>query len=178
MSLSLIEKGLNEDNYEEYVDKIINIFRLSSKESSILFNIEIKDYKALIQLSIVSSTGEKKSFTDTVFKCDNAFYRVFLTKLVEAINGYIDIITKDIVSSEETDLVTFRMITKNNDLLTIDGLSQDDANRLLSIVNEEDYVSKDNLIIVDNKGIGSVTMFLLMIGVILTAFILVVWIMG
>jgi len=64
MNSSLLDNKLNEDNYEEYVDKIINIFRLSNKESSIICNINIIDFKAIIELSIISNTGEKQEFTD------------------------------------------------------------------------------------------------------------------
>ena len=170
MEFSLIDKNLNEDSYEEYVDKIINIFRLSSKESSILFDMEIKDYKAKIKLSIVSQHGEKEEFSDMVFKCDTVFYQKFLTQLVDKINQNSNIVVKDIVNLSDSDLVTFRLITENNDLFTINGLSDDDAKSLLSIVEGKNEDSK--LVITNSDGIGNTAIFLLLIGIIILGFVL------
>ena len=177
MNSSLMDRNLNEDSYEEYVEKIINIFRLSNKKSSILFQLEIKDYKATIQLTIVNQNGEKEEFSDVVLKCDEVFYHSFLIPLIEKVNHNVTITHKDIVNLDEDDLVTFRMITDNNDLFTIDGLSRDDANSLLEISNNDSYQEK--ILTVPNKdGIGNIWSFLLMIGVLVIAFILIVIFIG
>ena len=170
MGFSLIDKNLNEDSYDEYVDKIVNIFRLSNKESSILFDMEIKDYKAKIKLSIVSQHGEKEEFSDMVFKCDTIFYHKFLTSLVNKINQNSNIVVKDIVDFSDSNLVTFRLITENNDLFTINGLSFDDAKSLLSIIEDDNDDSK--LVIPNNNGIGNTAIFLLLIGIIILEFFL------
>lgn len=173
MNLSLLETSLNEDNYKEYVDKIINIFRLSNKESSIVFNINIVDYKAIIELSIIRNSGEKQEFTDEVFKCDEVFFQDFIRPLIKVINERVKIVVKDIIEEKNTDLVTFRMVTENNDLFTIMGLSRDDANSILRLAKSNNSNSK----IINppnNNGVGNALLFTFMIGVILITFIVII----
>lgn len=137
MDYGSMREGLNVDNYQEYIEKVVNIFRLSSKDSSILFNLKIDDDKVNIHLSIIEKKGDKKDFNDIVFQYDSSFFSDFLETLVEMIARSIDITTKDIVNLDKDELVAFRMVTINNDLFTIDGLNEDDANSLLKIANKE-----------------------------------------
>ena len=171
MNTSLLEKNLNEDNYGEYVDKIINIFRLSNKESSIILEINMIDYKAINKLSIISNNGEKQEFTDEVFKCDEDFFNNLIIVLINTLNERVKIVVKDILNEEDSDLVTFRMLTDNNDIFTITGLSKDDGNNLLKIVNDKETIPNNNIIPPNDKGVGSVLLFLFMIGVIIITFI-------
>lgn len=161
MNKSLMEKNLSEDNYNEYIESIANIFRLSSKESSILFDLKIKDYKAMIKLSIVSQNGEQKEFQDVVFKCDSIFYNDFLKSLIEMVNDNSNIVVKDIINLSDSDLMTLRLITDNNDMFSIDGLSDDDAKSLLLLIDGQETDS--GLLISDNKGMGNYFSFLLII---------------
>ena len=177
MNISLIDKVLNEDTYEEYVDKIINIFRLSNKESSIVFNINIKDYKATVQLSIINNSGEKKDFSDEIFKCDDVFYKNFILSLVKEIDDKVKVIVKDIIRDDDSSLVTFRLVTDNNDIFTIERLSEDDAKSLLNYLNNDNDNNK-LLTTPNNDGVGSIALFLFMSGVLVVAFILIVTIIG
>lgn len=178
MHSSLLERNLNEDSYDEYIEKIINIFRLSNKNSSILFHMEIKDYHANIMLSIVNQNGEKEEFTDIVLKCDEIFYQSFLLPFVKIVNRDISIKVHDIVNLDGDDLVTFRMITENNDLLTIDGLSNDDAKKLLEISKGKKTIEGNHsLHVSNNEGIGNIWIFLLMIFILVIAFILIVFLL-
>jgi hypothetical protein len=133
METSLMEKKLTKDDYQDYVDKIVNIFRISNAYSSIFFDLKIVNYKAFGKLSIVNREGQKESFDDVIVDCDQDFITSFLIPLVKKINEIAMIETRDIVNLSESDLVTFRMITSNNDLFTVDGLSPDDAKNLLSL---------------------------------------------
>ena len=171
MKMSLIDRNLTEDSYDEYIEKIINIFRLSSKKSSILFDLKIDNYKAFIQLSIINQEGEKQEFSDVVLKCDEKFYSGFLIPLISKINNVITIKVKDIVEISSSELVTFRMITENNDLFSIDGLSSDDANSLLEVVKNK---SVENVAVIpNNDGIGNIRIFPFIIGIFIVAFIIV-----
>ena len=169
----LIDRNLNEDTYEEYIDKIVNIFRLSSKSSSILFDLKIEDYKALIKLSIISQTGEKEEFTDVILKCDDVFYKKFLIPLVKKVDDNGDITVKDILDMSDNSLVIFRMITKNNDMFSIVGLSEDDAKSLLNVINKNEEKEIDKLI-PDSTGSGNYMFFLFMIGLLAIAFITII----
>ena len=53
---------LSKNDYNDYIEKILNIYRLSSKDSSILFNIKIEDYKCYCCMSIVGRSGDKQEF--------------------------------------------------------------------------------------------------------------------
>lgn len=174
MNSSLLGNTLNEDNYSDYIEKIINIFRLSSKESSILFDLKLKDYKCTIKLSIVGQNGEKEEFCDTTLKCDEVFYKDFLDVLVANFIDNVEVVTRDIVDlDDDPSLVTLRLITLNNDLFSIDGLSNDHAKKLLSL--NENVENKNNnkyLSVSSNAGIANIYLFLLIIIVIIIFFVL------
>ena len=174
MEFGLMDKNINEDNYDEYVGKIVNIFRLSSKRSSILFGLKIVKDQATIKLSIINQAGASQEYVDTVVKCDENFYQSFLGSLVDQINENVDVKVKDIVNLDGDKFVAFRMITDNNDLFTIDGLTQEQAESYLSRVEKKDL---NTFIVPNNEGKGNYWIFLLMIVVVAIAFILLIMFM-
>lgn len=173
MNSSLLDKTLNEDSYSEYIEKIINVFRLSSKESSILLDLKIKDYKCVIKLSIVGQNGEKEEFCDTTLKCDEVFYKEFLDVLIEKFTSNVTVTTKDVVDlDDDPSLVTLRLITLNNDLFSIDGLTNEHAKYLLSLPEDEKkdrYLTNTN----NSAGMAITNIFLLVIVVAIIIFIAV-----
>ena len=175
MKKSLIDDNLSHDNYDNYIEKTVNIFRLSSKKSSIIFDLKIDNYKAIIKLSIVNLDGEKENFQDFVTECNSLFYHQLLIPLIKRISESIDIQTRDIIKLNEGDLVTFRMITENNDLFTIDGLSEDDAKGLLSIFDENG--KKDTMSLTDNKysGFGNISNIIIIIGLLFLVGIMILF---
>lgn len=175
MEANLLNKSIEENNYEEYIEKILNIFRLSSKESSIIFSLKIKDYKCTMTLSIVRQNGDREEFSDTLFDCNEVFYQKFLDVLVSRFLGSVEVATKDIVNLDDDSLVTFRLITGNNDLFSVDGLSEEHAKYLLGLNEKDDdkYLNASN-----NNGIGNVWMFILMIIILVITFILITILLG
>lgn len=175
MEANLLNKSIEENNYEEYIEKILNIFRLSSKESSIIFSLKIKDYKCTMKLSIVRQNGDREEFSDTLFDCNEVFYQKFLDVLVSRFLGSVEVATKDIVNLDDDSLVTFRLITGNNDLFSVDGLSEEHAKYLLGLNEKDDdkYLNASN-----NNGIGNVWMFILMIIILVITFILITILLG
>ena len=170
MNTGLMNQELNVDTYEEYIDRIVNIFRLSSKKSSILFDMKIQNYQAKIRLSLLNQNGERDKYQDVVLNCDYSFYHDFLKKLVQKIYDTGDIATRDIVHLSDGDLVTFRMITTNNDLFSVDGLNEDDAKSLIQLCPEKKEEKKMVLKYPNHEGKGSFWVILLVI--ILLLFIL------
>lgn len=173
MKDSLINRDLNIEVYDEYIDKIVDIFRLSSKKSSILFDIKIKNYKASILLSILNQNGYREKFEDIVLNCDQDFYQNFLVNLVKKVYENGDIATADIVDLSEEDLVTFRMITTNNDLFSIDGLNKDEAKMLLSIC-KTDIENKSLLDVSNRRGVGSLYIFVFLISILIILFLILI----
>lgn len=172
MDRSLINKVLNEDSYNEYIEKLINIFKLSIKESSIICNLKIDNNNCLIKLSIVNQNGEKEEFNDKTFKCDEVFYKEFLNILIKRFNEEIEVVTKDIVNLDDDSLVTLRLLTKNNDLFSVDGLREDRANYLLSLIDDD---FKYTLLLEDEMGIGNLKIFTLIILILIIVMIVFIW---
>ena len=152
-------------------EKIFNIFRLSSKNSSIILSVDIVDSKCLIKLKIVSQNGDTKEFSDVTFKCDNAFYNDFLDSLIKRLNDDENFIINDIVNLDKDEFMTFRLVSSNNDLITIDGLTKEQANHLNKLFETDE---KKEEILINNSGIANVWIFLLMIVVLVISFILIV----
>lgn len=177
MEVGLVSQNLTEDGYEEYIDKIVNIFRLSSKKSSILFDMKINNYQADIKLSILNQNGERERFHDVILQCDQNFYQKFLVTLVKRIYFSGDIATSDIVHLSDSDLVTFRMITSNNDLFSVDGLSIDDANHLVNISKVEED-EKKTLTLSNHHGNGSLWIFLLLVVIILILLVIIFFVIS
>ena len=172
MKSSLMDIQLDSNSYDEYIDKVINIFRLSSPQSSILFDLTIENYQAVIDLSIVNLEGERQEFHDVVMKCDESFYHSFLLTFLKRMDSLEIIETKDIVNSTFKSLKTFRMITKNNDLITVDGLSMDDATSLMKLSSDKKATSV--LPIQNDRGSSNPKFLFFMIGVLVIIFILIV----
>ena len=171
MENSLLDSNLTEENYDDYIEKIFNIFRLSSKNSSIILSVDIVDSKCLIKLKIVSQNGDTKEFSDVTFKCDNAFYNDFLNSLIKRLNDDENFIINDIVNLDKDEFMTFRLVSSNNDLITIDGLTKEQANHLNKLFETD---KKKEEILINNSGIANVWIFLLMIVVLVISFILIV----
>ena len=171
MENSLLDSNLTEENYDDYIEKIFNIFRLSSKNSSIILSVDIVDSKCLIKLKIVSQNGDTKEFSDVTFKCDNAFYNDFLDSLIKRLNDDENFIINDIVNLDKDEFMTFRLVSSNNDLITIDGLTKEQANHLNKLFETDE---KKEEILINNSGIANVWIFLLMIFVLVISFILIV----
>ena len=163
MEKSLLNQNLSGDNYEDYIHKIVDIFQLSSKKSSILFDLKIDNYQGIIRLSVLNQSGERERFQDVALNCDQAFYHDFLMPLVREIYNNGNIATSDIVHEANKDLVTFRMITTNNDLFSVDGLSRDDAKSLLMLCEKSKEETKMHLKIPNNEGKGSAWYILLIV---------------
>lgn len=171
MENSLLDSNLTEENYDDYIEKIFNIFRLSSKNSSIILSVDIVDSKCLIKLKIVSQNGDTKEFSDVTFKCDNAFYNDFLDSLIKRLNDDENFIINDIVNLDKDEFMTFRLVSSNNDLITIDGLTKEQAIHLNKLFETDE---KKEEILINNSGIANVWIFLLMIVVLVISFILIV----
>ena len=171
MENSLLDSNLTEENYDDYIEKIFNIFRLSSKNSSIILSVDIVDSKCLIKLKIVSQNGDTKEFSDVTFNCDNAFYNDFLDSLIKRLNDDENFIINDIVNLDKDEFMTFRLVSSNNDLITIDGLTKEQANHLNKLFETDE---KKEEILINNSGIANVWIFLLMIVVLVISFILIV----
>jgi hypothetical protein len=126
-----------------------------------------------MKLSIISQNGDREEFSDAIFKCDENFYKNFLDVLVRKFIDNNKITVKDVVNLDEDSLVTFRLITENNDLLSIDGLSLEHAKHLSSLKDKDDNITFLEMTS-NNSGASNIWMFILMAIVIVVAFIVII----
>lgn len=174
MGISLLDNNLSKDNYNEYIERIYNIFRLSNKNSSIILRIKIDENKCVIELKYIDNkNGNMQEFSDVSFKCNDIFYKDFLVSLIKRLNDNEEFIINDIVNLDKDQYLTFRLVSSNNDLITIDGLTEEQANYLKQVFVEDE--KKELNLITNNNGMANIWLFLLMIIVLVIAFILIVW---
>ena len=170
---------LTKNEYNDYIDKILNIYRLSNKDSSILFNIKIENLKCYCSMSIIGRNGDKQEFSDVILDFDNSLFPEFIDILVFKFNRDIRVKVKDIVNLDQDELVAYRMITDNNDLFSIDGLSLEDANHLKKICSDEFQSEAKGVHQISNTyGIGNFKMFLLMIFILTVSFVGIIAFLG
>ena len=120
--------------YLEYIDNLVDIAKLTTKDNSIMFNFKISNNVCLCKIDIVGYDGDEKKFEDVEFECNESFYREFLPLLVKKLYENSIIILKDIVNLDGDNFVALRMITEYNDLFTIDGLENKMAEDLLKVL--------------------------------------------
>ena len=168
----MFNEKISEHNYHEFIDQIINVFRLSSFDKYILFSMKIENKECVIQLSILNSDGEKREYEDLKIDSSDSFFHELLDELVIRLRENCEITKEDIVNLDGDAFVAYRMITKFNDLITIDGLTEEEANHLLK--NEEKETPKKELDISSNVGSSSLLGLLFMITFLVIAFIFVV----
>jgi len=174
MDISLLDNNLSKDNYNEYIERIYNIFRLSNKNSSIILRIKIDENKCVIELKYIDDrNGNMQEFSDVSFKYNDISYKDFLVSLIKRLNDNEEFIINDIVNLDKDQYLTFRLVSSNNDLITIDGLTEEQANYLKQVFVEDE--KKELNLITNNNGMANIWLFLLMIIVLVIAFILIVW---
>ncbi len=173
MSSSLLVSSIGEDAYDDYIERLMDVYRLSSKDSSIIGNISIKGEKSKATLSIVDSkSGYSNDFTDVVFKNNENFYERFIKEIVRRMNSECHVLVNDLVQGEDDKTVTYRMVTENNDLFTIEGLDKARAKQIMASYKKEDCEPK-LLLKSGNLGEGNYLIFITMIVIIILTLILV-----
>ena len=140
----LINDKITEDNYHEFVEQIVNIFRISSLDKSILFSLKIEKADCNIDLSILRNDGNKQEYERVTIDSNEPFFYDFLHFLVKSIREHLEIIKEDYVNLDDDYFVAYRMITKFNDLITFDGLTEDQAKDLLKKETPEVKLSVSN----------------------------------
>ena len=170
MNSILYNDRITEDNYSDFVEQIVNIFRLSSPDKYIMFSLQLDRQDCIIQLSILNNDGNKQEYEPIKMNNNSDYFYEFLDRLVSRLRDTCEIMTEDMVNLDDDHYVAFRMITKFNDLITIDGLTEGQANHLLG--NGEEDVENDSSLI-NNKGGSSLLGVLLLITLVLISLVAV-----
>ena len=85
MDDKLLNSNLNYENYDDYIEKIFNIFRLSDKENSVVLSISLKKEKCITKLKIINKFGDTKEFSDVIFKVTEEIFDTFIEKFIDDI---------------------------------------------------------------------------------------------
>lgn len=169
MDDKLLNSNLNYENYDDYIEKIFNIFRLSDKENSVVLSISLKKEKCTTKLKIVNKFGDTKEFNDVIFKVTEEIFETFISSLIKRLNDDENFIINDIVNLDKDEYQTFRLVSKNNDLVTIDGLTKEEANKLNKLFETDE---KKEELLINNNGISTSNILILIIIVIIIIFII------
>ena len=108
-----------------------------------------------------------------VFNHSESFYDRFIKELVRRMNNECNVSFNDLVTEENKDEVTYRMVTENNDMFTIEGLDRVKADNIISDYNGEKNCETKELINSSSLGEGNYLIFITMIVIIILTLILV-----
>ena len=163
---------INKNNYDEYRESLLNISRLTNKENSILINFSVKDDTCSNVVSFIQQDGTKDVLKDSMFECDDEFYKELLEKFVVDYCNAMVIAFNDRVDINSDGKCTYRVITDDNDMMSIEGISLDYANYLMSISKRKKEVVEE--VIENDHGVTTALASLIIIGGIGLSFLLMV----
>lgn len=144
------------DKYAEYRNSLLNIARLTHKDNSILIDFSIVGDKCFNEVSYIQRDGTKDLLEKETFDADKYFYDDFLEKFICDFYTKMAVAFEDSIDINEDGLYTYRIITEDNDMLSVDGISLEYAKHLMDITN------KDINILDNDKALATwnITMFL------------------
>ncbi len=153
---------IEKEKYEEYCESLLNIARLTNKENSILINFDIQGITCRNVVSFIQLDGTKDVLKDSTFDCDDEFYKDFLEVFVRLYCSNMVVAFNDSINLNADGKYTYRVITEDNDMLAINGISHDYANYLL---NMNKKVNDEVVDIIDNEdGVTNTLSALILLG--------------
>lgn len=163
---------IDKSKFDEYRESLLNISRLTNKENSILINFNINNDTCSNVVSFIQQDGTKDVLKDSVFECDDEFYKDFLEKVVIDYCSNMVIAFNDRVDMNEDGKCTYRIVTDDNDMMSIEGISLNYANYLMSLSKRKQEVTED--ISENDHGVTTALASLIIIGGIGLSFLLMV----
>lgn len=161
-------------DYEEYLESLLNIARLTNKQNSILINFNIKGDICTNVVSFIQLDGTKDILKDSMFECDDEFYKAFLEKFIKEYYETMVVAINDSIDINADGKYTFRVITDDNDMMSIDGISLDYANYLMNLIKKRANDVIDEGLDADEKGVTTAFAALLLVGGIGLSFLMMV----
>lgn len=125
MEYDLIDK----ENYDNYINEVVNISKTSTEKMSILYNYQFNE-DVYNDITIIDRNGNTKSYKYKFLIDDDLF--VLLNRLVKEFYDNNDVNIVDVIDLNKDNKYTFRMITKYNDLFSINDISY---NRAIELKN-------------------------------------------
>ena len=143
--------------FKKLLADIREISKISDRDNSILFDFSKRDDSMVSRISILENNGTSKEELSTAkFDITNKFQSFITPVLDEFIKGN-EIALNDFVDVNGDNIVTYRLITYNNDQLTVDGLTFDDGFFIKNYVDSKNLKNNDSpkALTLNNKGMMS-----------------------
>lgn len=125
MEYDLIDK----DNYDNYIDEVVNISKTSTEKMSILYNYQFNE-DVYNDITIIDRNCNNRSYKYKFIIDDELF--ILLNRLVKEFYDNNEVNVVDIIDLNKDNKYTFRMITKFNDLFSVNDISY---NRAIELKN-------------------------------------------
>ena len=158
--------------YEEYIESLLNIARLTTKENSVLINFNILGDTCSNVVSFIQRDGTKDILKDSTFICDDEFYKEFLEKFIVEYYETMVVAFDDSIDISLDGKYSFRVITDDNDMLSINGISVDYANYLMSLAKKSQ--KKVEELVLNDDGVTTAFATFIIVGGIGLAFLVMV----
>lgn len=135
--------------YDEYCESLLNIARLTNKQNSVLINFDIGDEECSNVVSFIQQDGTKDILKNSKFYLNDNFYKEFLEVFVRKYSEAMVVAFYDGIDLNSDGKYTYRVVTDDNDLMSINGISLEYANYLMSITKRAQDNFED---IAENEG--------------------------
>jgi len=165
---------VKKEKYDEYVESLLNAARLTTKENSVLISFDIIDDHCLSLVEFIQQDGTKDTLKNATFDCDDDFFKEFLEKFVIAYYENMVIAFNDSIDMNLDGKYTYRVVTDDNDMMSIDGITLEYANYLMNLVKKEEIVNEVVDVVNEETGNISFMATLLMVSVIGLSFLIMV----
>lgn len=162
--------------YDDYIKKILEVACLSTKENSVLIGLTIDDGRCRSTVELLEQNGNRCIGRSVAFSCTDSFYTNFLERLVVEYSEVSNTVVTDIVDVDGDSQFTFRMVSDNNDMFTVDGISKDYAKKLKEKVENKE--SQKTLVKNSEAGLSNalgLTVLISLIVVIFLTLLMFVW---
>lgn len=136
--------------YEEYIENILSISALSDKDHYVFYNFNIKDNVCYDEVYMLNQDGVKGELGKRNFVYNEEFYEKFMKTLVKKFFDANSINSKDVIYNDDEG--TFRMITENKDIFTINGLSSEQNEELLESIKKKNHSENKEYVLTNNTG--------------------------
>ncbi len=158
--------------YNEYRSDLNKIYKATADNNSIVSKFSINNDKCIHELKIKYTNGTESIEKQHTFLFDEDFINVFLIPMINDYSNYNNVITHNIVLNSNGKNMKFIVQTKERDLLEIDNIEMDCANKFMNLFKK----NNDEISTIKNeKGTSNILFILLVlialavvIGVIIT----------
>lgn len=123
--------AVEEEQYQDEIESLINISRLTGKDNSILFDFHVKDDSCRQRVAIIEHTGSKNELIEKTFPYNSLFQEKFLKKFIQNYIKNHEIVLTDVV--DDSSNLSYRMINNYNDMITVSGISASFAKELVQL---------------------------------------------